>query len=137
VAVIFCHHCVDAQTRTGYIARQALFRTDNGIFSTWCRKATLSVNGASSFSVAGTRRHRTVGTYRRFAKNQSYPSSDVASFPARELRRHYQLMEAGRSHSRQQALNKNDGGNFDKPNFAKPKPVFPGAAGVGLQAKGK
>jgi hypothetical protein len=42
-----------------------------------------------------------------------------------------------RSHSRQQALNKNDGGNFDKPNSDKPKPVFPVAAGLGLQAKGK
>ena len=52
-----------------------------------------------------------------------------------ELRRHCQLMEARRSHSRQQALNKNDGGNFDKPNSDKPKPVFPAAAGVGLRAK--
>lgn len=43
-----------------------------------------------------------------------------------ELRRHHQLMEAERSHSRQQALNKKDGGNFDKPNSDKPKPVFPG-----------
>ena len=54
-----------------------------------------------------------------------------------ELRRHYQLMEAEGSHSRQQALNKNDGGNFDKPSSDKPKPVFPVAAGLGLQAKGK
>jgi hypothetical protein len=27
--------------------------------------------------------------------------------------------------------------NFDKPNSDKPKPVFPVAAGLGLQAKGK
>jgi hypothetical protein len=53
-----------------------------------------------------------------------------------ELRRHYQLMEAERSHSRQQALNKNDGGNFGKPNSDKAKPVFPAAAGLGLQVKG-
>jgi len=52
-----------------------------------------------------------------------------------ELRRHYQLMEVGRSHSRQQAPNKNDGGNLDKPNPDKPKPACPVAAG--LQAKGK
>src|ERR1700730_8908521 len=43
----------------------------------------------------------------------------------------------GRSHSRQQALNKNDGGKSDKPNSDRPKAVFPVAAGVGLQAKGK
>jgi hypothetical protein len=49
-----------------------------------------------------------------------------------ELRRHCQLMEARRSHSRQQALNKNDGGNFNKP-----KPVFPVSAGLGPQTKGK
>ena len=46
-----------------------------------------------------------------------------------ELRRHCQLVEAGRGHSRQQAPNKNDGGNFNKPKSDKPKPVFPEAAG--------
>src|SRR3981081_2270023 len=29
-AVIFCPPCADAQTLTGYVARQALFRTDDG-----------------------------------------------------------------------------------------------------------
>jgi hypothetical protein len=46
-------------------------------------------------------------------------------------------MEVERSHCRQQALNKNDAGNFDKPNFARPRPVFPVADGPGRQAKGK
>jgi hypothetical protein len=54
-----------------------------------------------------------------------------------EWRRHYQLMEARRIHSRQQALNKSDGGDFDKPNRDKPTPAFTAAAGSGQQAKGK
>ena len=54
-----------------------------------------------------------------------------------ELRRHYQLMEAARSHSRQCALNTNDGNNFHKPSSDIARPVFPVAAGVGLQAKRK
>jgi hypothetical protein len=67
---------------------------------------------------------------RREARNQ------VDLYGAK-LRRRCQLVEAGRGHSRQQALNKNDGGNFNKPNSDKPKPVFPEAAGLGRQAKGK
>src|SRR5713226_3349319 len=49
----------DAQTRTEYVARQRCFEpTTDRFFSTWCRKATLNVNSAFFFSVAGTRRHR-------------------------------------------------------------------------------
>jgi hypothetical protein len=54
-----------------------------------------------------------------------------------ELRRHCPFDGGPAPHSRQQALNKNYGGNFDKPNSDKPKPVVPVAAGVGVQAKGK
>jgi hypothetical protein len=54
-----------------------------------------------------------------------------------ELRRHCQLMEAARSHSRQCALNTNDGNNFHKPSSDIARPVFPVAAGVGLQEKRK
>jgi hypothetical protein len=43
-----------------------------------------------------------------------------------ELRRHYQLMEAGRSHSRQQALNKNDGWQLPQTELRQAEAGLPG-----------
>jgi hypothetical protein len=91
-----CHPVTDAQTPTGYLAREALFRTDDGSFLLYmasegqaerqerilfldCRDALVWLNATPN---AG-------GTSWHFAESEipSYPSKKVASLTSKENRR--------------------------------------------------
>jgi hypothetical protein len=91
-----CHPLIDAQTLTGYFAREALFRTDDGSFLLYiasegraereerilfldCRDALVWLNAAPD--VLGTSWH--------FAESEipRYPSKNVAWLTSKENRR--------------------------------------------------